>query len=156
MGDKRHGEGKITFADGTTQVGEYHYDRYITSCDTEIDNKGHGAVYENTVNSPPAEKEVILPDGSIYVGDLQDELPHGRGKLLHTNGFVASGAFLHGVLYNGVRYKFMPNRDVYEEKVVNGVKELATLTLHNGNVLVGDWVHVEEKCSNEKAVNDDV
>ena len=160
VGDKRHGEGKLTYPDGSVQVGEYRYDRYITNCDTEGGNEREGTAYNSIVDSSSStvssEKEVLLPDGSIYIGDFQDGMPHGRGKLLHTSGFVSSGEFYHGALHNGVRYKFMPTKDVFEEKYVNGVKEEATLTLFNGDVLVGDWIHTEKVGEDGKADCNDV
>lgn len=161
VGDQRHGEGKITFPDGSVQVGEYRYDRYITRCDEEGGGEKEGNAYNSvihtsTTSTEKSENEVILLDGSIYVGDLQDGAPHGRGKLLHTNGFVSSGEFILGALHNGTRYKFMPSKDMYEEKYVDGVKEQATLTLFNGDVLIGDWLHTEKVCAEEKADCNDV
>eukprot|EP01032_Pedospumella_encystans_P012512 gene12512-14472_t len=115
---------------------------------SEGGSEREGTAYNSIVNSSNStastEKEVLLPDGSIYVGGFQDGVPHGRGKLLHTSGFVSSGEFYRGALHNGVRYKFMPTKDVFEEKYANGVKEEATLTLFNGDVLVGGWIHTEK------------
>jgi len=162
VGDQRHGEGKITYPDGSVQVGEYCYDRYITSCDTERGGEKEGNAYNSIIHSTTtsstenSENEVILPDGSIYVGDLQDGAPHGQGKLLYTNGFVSSGEFIRGALHNGTRCKVMASKDEYEEKYVDGVKEQATLTLFNGDVLIGDWVHTEKVCAEEKADCNDV
>eukprot|EP01032_Pedospumella_encystans_P022329 gene22329-25296_t len=141
-------QGTIQYVNGSVYEGFYG--------GSEREGTAYNSIVNSSDNTASTEKEVLLPDGSIYVGDLQDGAPHGRGKLLHTSGFVSSGEFYHGALHNGVRYKFKPTKDVFEEKYANGVKEEATLTLFNGDVLIGDWIHSEKVGEDEKVDCNDV
>ena len=80
---------------------------------------------------------VTLSDGSFYHGEVSNNVPHGTGKLLHTDGFVCKGTFRDSVLYTGLRYKKLYG-DVYSEQYVEGGKTGAYLVLADGQVLEGE------------------
>jgi len=79
---------------------------------------------------------ITLPDGSFYRGKVKNDVPHGNGELLHTDGFISKGRFRNSALYSGVRYKKLHN-DVYTERYVKGVKTGTFLVLADGLVLEG-------------------
>ena len=50
--------------------------------------------YDSGKPSPPI---VIDQEGSVYVGELKNGLPHGLGKL-----YVANGSYFNGIFKEGV------------------------------------------------------
>ena len=52
---------------------------------------------EDVIRIDTEEEEIFYKDGSKYLGQLEGNLPHGCGHLLHTNGRIIQGTFDHGM-----------------------------------------------------------
>lgn len=69
QGNKRHGQGQLTWPDGATYVGSFVQDKL----------QGQG--------------KLSFPNGSVYEGGFHQNNPHGEGKLKTKNGEVLTGTF---------------------------------------------------------------
>lgn len=74
LNDKRHGHGRLTHPNGEVVECEWH---------------------EGSMMDGAASLEFL--DGSVYVGTMQDGIPHGRGTLTYLDGTVFEGTFQDGV-----------------------------------------------------------
>jgi len=81
--DKRHGQGKLTFADGTTYEGRWK------------DGKPHG------------QGKQAFADGTTYEGRWKDGNPHGQGKQTLTDGSIYEVAV---VFFNNLQARKQPYR----------------------------------------------
>ena len=78
--DKRHGQGTLTFSDGSKYVGEWK------------DGKEHGHGTHT------------FPDGSNYVGEWKDGKYNGQGTLTFPNGTKYVGEYKKGRKWNVITY----------------------------------------------------
>ena len=78
--DKRHGQGTLTFSDGSKYVGEWKDGK----------EHGHGAH--------------TFPDGSNYVGEWKDGKYNGQGTLTFPNGTKYVGEYKKGRKWNVITY----------------------------------------------------
>jgi hypothetical protein len=46
-----------------------------------------------------------FPDGRVYVGEVEDELPHGIGKMTYPDKSFEAGSFDKGKFWNGMWYR---------------------------------------------------
>ena len=110
---------------------------------------------------------VRLANGSTYVGDMKDNVPHGKGREILTNGDVYTGEFVEGRRHGEGRYekwntyiytggfrnnrfegkgkKAFPNGETFEGLFKNGKEEgTGILRDANGNTLQhGMWIDGE-------------
>jgi len=100
------GQGKITFADGTSYEGGYLNGKWT----------GHG---------------VYIFDGGRYEGDFVDSLWTGSGHLAYDDGLEYIGGFAEGVWVGEGRLT-KQNGDVYEGVFGGGVLVSGTITYSNG------------------------
>ncbi len=129
----RHGQGKLTFANGAIYEGEFqngkrHGQGKVTSPkglvnEGEFQNgKLHGQgkvtrqgiVYEGELQNgkPHGQGKISTPDGMFYEGEYQNGKRHGQGKLTQ-NGRVYEGEFQNSKLH-GQGKSTNQNGDVYE------------------------------------------
>jgi len=78
--DKRHGQGTLTFSDGSNYVGEWKDGKY----------NGQGTY--------------TLTDGSNYVGEWKDGEKHGQGTDTFPNGTKYVGEYKKGRKWNVITY----------------------------------------------------
>lgn len=79
-------------------------------------------------------------DGSIYIGQVVDGLPHGRGTMIWPNGNVYTGDHVNGER-TGKGSCSWANGDTYAGSFVNDVRTgKGTYTWADGTVYSGDFV----------------
>jgi hypothetical protein len=78
-----------------------------------------------------------LPYG-IYLGDLLDNKPHGKGALFYANGNVFEGDFVDGELSKGK--EIFSNGSIFEGDFANGEPSKGKETFKNDIVYEGDLV----------------
>jgi hypothetical protein len=78
-------------------------------------------------------------DGSVYVGDMINGIPTGKGKYTDVNGDVMEGEFVHGMLHGYGRHE-KGDGIVYEGEFWKGLAHgKAKVTLPNGGFYEGDF-----------------
>lgn len=83
--------------------------------------------------------EITLGDGSKYVGDYKNRMPHGSGVLHDKDGTKYEGQFREGKL-NGSGTMTLPNGTVYIGDFTNGkIHGPGTMTETNGTVMKGEF-----------------
>jgi len=78
-----------------------------------------------------------LPYG-IYLGDLLDNKPHGKGALFYTNGNIFEGDFIDGELSKGK--EIFSNGSIFEGDFANDEPSKGKETFKNGIVYEGELV----------------
>jgi hypothetical protein len=58
---------------------------------------------------------INFSDGRIYVGEVEDGLPHGIGKMTYPDKSYQVGAFDYGKFWNGMWYRISVAKDVDDE-----------------------------------------
>lgn len=82
---------------------------------------------------------ITLQDGSRYVGDYKNRLPHGSGVLSDKDGTKYEGQFREGKL-NGSGTMTLPNGTVYTGDFKDGkANGPGTMTETNGTVMKGEF-----------------
>ena len=66
------------------------------------------------------EENFKLPNGSIYKGEMINDIPHGKGHLTNPNGYSYQGEFKDGK-YDGQGKEILPNGDSYQGKFKDGI-----------------------------------
>jgi hypothetical protein len=86
----------------------------------------------------------ILPDGSIYEGEVIEGQPSGRGAITHWNGTHQQGEYRAGKMYR-VSGTWIASDGTKEVGTWNfdGDKSGGTITWKDGRVYKGDWKIVE-------------
>lgn len=84
--------------------------------------------------------QIYLPDSSIYVGKLKNELFEGKGKLFWPNGRVYQGDFKNGLMHGKGIFKYS-NGNVYQGEMFEGLLSgKGKLKYKNGDVYTGLFV----------------
>ena len=65
---------------------------------------------------------VLLDDGSLYIGQIQDSLFNGHGRCVYADGTIYEGEWKDG-LWNGQGYVVYPDGDIYRGTFRNHLKE---------------------------------
>ena len=79
-------------------------------------------------------------DGSVYVGDMVNGIPHGNGKYTDVNGDIMEGDFVDGVLHGYGRHE-RADGIVHEGDFWKGMAHgKAKVIMPNGAQLAGDFV----------------
>ena len=82
---------------------------------------------------------IRFADGSIYHGEMQDGILHGRGGLVFVNGSRYQGQFMNGVFHGNGSF-FYYNGDVYHGEFKNGVATgKGIYTTKSGIIYEGDF-----------------
>ncbi len=77
--------------------------------------------------------------GTIYDGEVVNNVPNGKGKMTFTSGSVYEGDFVNGK-YEGKGKYIFNNGDIYEGGFVNGKRSgKGKFTFTSGKVQEGDW-----------------
>eukprot|EP01032_Pedospumella_encystans_P039255 gene39255-biopygen27035 len=99
--NKKHGQGQITYPDGSVYEGEWlkekrHGAGRLTSAAGEV----FEGVFEKDV---PVSGKGVLPfkDGGKYEGELVQGKRHGQGKITYPDGRTLEGEFQEGKLWTG-------------------------------------------------------
>ena len=64
---------------------------------------------------------ILYKNGSKYIGDIEDNVPHGEGQLIHHDGRIFSGQFHHGALTGHVKEVQPQDASIREAVYHNGV-----------------------------------
>lgn len=101
----------------------------------------------NLVQIKTRHQNVQLPDGSLYTGEMQNNLPHGKGhlKYIQPNEFlIYEGNFAQGKK-NGRGHLIYANRDSYEGQWINdtmtGKGTYQYAQPNEFGFYVGDWIN---------------
>lgn len=97
-------------------------------------------LYSRDLKGVKVRSAVRLLDGSVYVGEWQQNCRFGKGKLYNVSGGFQEGYWKGGVLHYRGRMIGV-NGDVYEGSVVDGRKEGKgkLVSKENGSVYEGEW-----------------
>ncbi|MCB0708408.1 MAG: WG repeat-containing protein [Chitinophagaceae bacterium] len=111
------------------------------SIDILFPNKNVGANANTNQQANNTQTKTILKykSGTIYEGEVVNNVPNGKGKMTFTSGTVYEGDFVNGKYEGKGKYTFS-NGDFYEGGFVNGKRSgKGKLTYTSGKVLEGDW-----------------
>ena len=82
---------------------------------------------------------VMLDDGTLYMGQIQDSLFNGQGRCIYADGTVYEGEWKDG-LWNGQGIVVYPDGDVYKGEFRNHIKEGKGIYYYgSGARYEGDW-----------------
>lgn len=82
---------------------------------------------------------LMLDDGTLYVGQIQDSLFNGHGRCIYADGTVYEGDWKDG-LWDGQGVVIYPDGDVYKGEFRNHIKEgKGTYYYGSGAKYEGDW-----------------
>lgn len=82
---------------------------------------------------------LLLDDGSLYMGQIQDSLFNGYGTCIYTDGTVYEGGWKDG-LWNGQGTLVYPDGDIYKGDFRNHVKEGTGIYIYaSGARYEGRW-----------------
>lgn len=88
--DKRHGLGKYTYADGTTENVWSQNGQYIEN------QRPSGFVYNRLSNEGFEYVQYVYSDGNIYEGEFGKKFPEGYGTMYYADGEEYSGYWVKG------------------------------------------------------------
>jgi len=112
--DKKHGRGKMTYADGSYYDGQWRNDKMhgkgtFVTADNEVyvgdyvegvkHGRGHTTFPDGSFYAGDYQQGTVcgrgefIADGDIYEGEWEDNMEHGRGKLTYATGDVYEGDF---------------------------------------------------------------
>eukprot|EP01062_Namystynia_karyoxenos_P083916 TRINITY_DN9763_c0_g2_i1.p1 TRINITY_DN9763_c0_g2~~TRINITY_DN9763_c0_g2_i1.p1 ORF type:complete len:452 (+),score=168.06 TRINITY_DN9763_c0_g2_i1:65-1357(+) len=135
---RRHGKGKEVAADGSRYEGTFNCDE-LTEGSVHVPAdaaSGRGAVaFRGTLAEGRFAHGELRYDGMVYNGALQNNTPHGAGRLELADGSVQEGAFLEGRLHGGGKV-ILRNGTVYAGEFDRG-------RLRSGEVRWADGVVYE-------------
>jgi hypothetical protein len=117
-----HGTGSCRNNDPTTAT--------ITYCESASWHKGQlqGHV------------KIIYSNKDIYIGDYQNNQPHGKGTMKFHTKTTYTGTFSFGKA-TGFAYIYYNNGDIYKGQCVNGLPHGFGIILYNdGDTFTGNWV----------------
>ena len=93
----------------------------------------------------PGEKAVLnYADGSIYTGDVVDDVREGYGEMRFDNGDVYSGEWKNDTMTGQGKLKYHEGNiykyDEYDEQMINGRRSgYGTMIWSNGEKYIGEW-----------------
>ncbi|MFW6368423.1 MAG: MORN repeat-containing protein [Spirochaetota bacterium] len=83
---------------------------------------------------------LILKDGSKYVGELEDGVAHGHGKIVLTDGREISGTFEDGMPHGTEIELTFPDGRKYIGEYRHGNRQgYGTMYFPDGDVFEGNW-----------------
>ena len=86
----------------------------------------------------PCEGVQTFANGTRYIGEFNDGMPNGQGKLIFTNGAQYEGQVRDGVP-NGQGDYLYSNGMHFSGQFANGIPNGGTLTLPDGRQLAGEF-----------------
>ncbi|MCO5285324.1 MAG: WG repeat-containing protein [Chitinophagaceae bacterium] len=102
-------------------------------------NVGANANTNPQANNTQTKTTLKYKSGTIYEGEVVNNVPNGKGKMTFTTGTVYEGDFVNGKYEGKGKYTFS-NGDFYEGDFANGKRSgKGKLTYKSGKVLEGDW-----------------
>ena len=85
-------------------------------------------------------QEIRSDDGSIYVGETQEERRHGQGRQTWKDGRVYEGQFVDDQMHDSNGYFSWPDGRTYRGSFIRDVREgTGTMTWPNGDSYAGDF-----------------
>ncbi|MBR4792736.1 MAG: hypothetical protein IK038_03625 [Bacteroidaceae bacterium] len=97
------------------------------------------AVYSRGLNDSIPVDTVLLDDGTLYMGQIQDSLFNGYGRCIYADGTVYEGQWKDG-LWDGQGIVVYPDGDIYKGAFRNHVKQgKGTYLYGTGARYDGEW-----------------
>jgi len=112
---KRHGQGTLTFSDGSSYEGEYRND------------KRHG------------QGTLTKPNGDKYVGEFKDGEMTGQGTYTHSDGSSYEGEWKDGKKHGYGTLTYLNGEKYYGEFKDGKRNGQGTSTWSGGSMFVGEW-----------------
>jgi len=112
---KRHGQGTLTFSDGSSYEGEYRND------------KRHG------------QGTLTKPNGDKYVGEFKDGEMTGQGTYTHSDGSSYEGEWKDGKKHGYGTLTYLNGEKYYGEFKDGKRNGQGTYTWSGGSMFVGEW-----------------
>ena len=84
-------------------------------------------------------KELVLKDGSRYVGEAKGKKPHGKGKVFYVNGDVYEGDFVKGLRSGQGTYIFKDGEKYVGSFLEDRHHGNGTYFFADGRRYEGDW-----------------
>jgi len=138
-GGEKNGQGTLTTADGTVTQGLWKYNKLITGQDTLILPSGSIYVGEIKDRKITGQGTLTWANGEKYVGEFKDGEKIGQGTLTTADGAVGEGTWKDNKL-DGQGTLTWANGDKYvgdfKDNQING---WGTLTLQDGDKYVGEF-----------------
>ena len=137
---KRHGNGKIKWADGETYEGEWlNGNRHGQGKHIYVS----GGVYEGqwADDKMDGKGKAIYAGGRVYDGEWKNGKRHGYGKVIGTNGETYEGEWADDKR-NGRGKAVYADGAVYDGEWKNGKRHGKGRSVYsNGSVYEGDWLN---------------
>ncbi|KAL4277500.1 hypothetical protein HN51_060606 [Arachis hypogaea] len=104
------------------------------------DNNDDDSDHISSTSSEVCHVDKILPNGDMYTGDRLDQLPHGYGKYLWTDGCMYVGEWCKGNIMGQGRFSW-PNGARYDgDFKCSFMDGEGTYVASNGDTYKGSWV----------------
>ncbi|MDA9896776.1 hypothetical protein N9D82_02425 [Gammaproteobacteria bacterium] len=133
-----HGQGTITYADGSKYVGEWKNNNYHGQ-GTYTDPDGNKYVGELKDNQPNGQGARTYANGNKYVGEWKNSKRHGQGTLFMTNGSKYVGEWKDNQP-NGQGTETNADGSKYVGEWKNSKRHgQGTYTYANGKKQVAEW-----------------
>ena len=135
---QRHGQGKMTWADGTIYVGSWKNDLKHGQGNCAFAN---GDVYEGdwVEDMKSGQGCFHFSSGNTYEGGYKEDKRHGHGKLTFAGGNVYEGDWEENKMHGHGRYSYA-NGDVYEGSLRGGKKSgQGRMSYASGSEYDGNW-----------------
>ena len=158
---KKQGRGKCTRYNFVYEGGYHNDRRYTADDDSQKANftLSNGDIYNGPASLTPQATPALFDgieygnslwhgkqgtyqfaDGSVYVGDMVNGIPTGKGKYTDVNGDIMEGDFIQGMLHGYGRHE-KGDGIIYEGEFQKGMAHgKAKVTLPNGAFYEGDFV----------------
>lgn len=110
---------------------------FLTMSVANVDDDADSA---STVSGEVSQSERVLHNGDFYTGQCSDNIPHGHGKYLWTDGCMYVGDWHRGRATGKGKF-FWPSGATYEGDFKSGFMDgKGTYTGPSGNTYRGNWV----------------
>lgn len=97
------------------------------------------AGYARALNDSIPVDTILLNDGTLYIGQIQDSLFNGHGRCIYADGTVYEGEWKEG-LWDGQGTVVYPDGDIYKGSFHNHVKQgKGTYLYASGARYDGEW-----------------
>lgn len=116
---QRHGSGEAWLADGTHYKGRFEDDELVEGT-VRVPNGMSELLFQGTLRDEEFVEGSLTQPDFVYRGSFQGNKPHGKGKLVFTNGCEQEGTFRDGLLHGDACTMKLEGGFVYVGEFNNG------------------------------------